>query len=220
MTKYLETMVDIGSHALTEDIPDLAFASWGFADIKTGELAEFLRKKNGFYAFESALHVFSSTSASTEIGIVEWNAHDLWIGEYRGMIEKCLFFAEDIFGGQFCIKSDGIYSFDPETAQFEYLATDLEGWARTIMTEYEVLTGFPLAHAWQKLNGAIKPGMRLIPKIPFVLGGEFKVENLISVESAKAMRLRASLAIQIQNSPDGTSITWDTLNGVDISRLE
>ena len=62
------------------------------------------------------------------------------------MTDGCLFFAEDIFGTQFCIKSNKIYTFDPETGSIEYIADHIEGWAEIIMKDYNVLTGYPLAH--------------------------------------------------------------------------
>ena len=64
-----------------------------------------LRERNGFYALESALHVFPSHSSQQEIGLDKWNESALWRAEYKGVADGCLFFAEDVFGGgQFCVK--------------------------------------------------------------------------------------------------------------------
>jgi hypothetical protein len=109
-----------------------------------------LEKKSGFYAFESALHVLPAQSCGAEIGLVDWNSEKLWIGQYQGLAEGSLFFAEDLFGVQFCIRPDGIYQFDPETAQANKLATSLEGWADAILRNYSQLTGYPFAHLWQQ----------------------------------------------------------------------
>lgn len=208
MGKSLEKLISISGTALSSIAPVMSADSFGFADALARDLLGLLKHKNGFYAFESALHVFSAQSVGKEIGLTEWNSPDLWICEYQGMANECLFFAEDVFGGQFCIKSDGIYSFDPETGAFEFLAPDIEGWAQTILNDYEVLTGYPLAHAWQQSRGALAAGTRLVPKVPFVTGGEFSTGNLLALESVKAMQLRANLAIQIRDLPDGASITW------------
>ena len=48
-----------------------------------------------------------------------------------------------------------------------------------------------------------------MPKKPFVLGGEYRIENLYLLNAVKAMHLRANLAVQIKNLPDGTSLTWN-----------
>lgn len=208
MEKSLKNLIHIGGIALSSVEPVLNLKSFAFSNSIVEELIELLKHKNGFYAFESALHVFPAYSVGKELGLMEWNSSDLWICEYQGMADKSLFFAEDIFGGQFCIKSDGIYLFEPETGAFDFLAPDLEGWAQAVLSDYDLLTGYPLAHAWQQSRGILATGSRLVPKTPFVTGGEFVVENLMAIESVKAMRLRANLAIQIRDLPDGAAIVW------------
>jgi hypothetical protein len=172
----------------------------------SGQLAFLLRMKNGFYLFESALHIFPSESTKTEIGLKDWNKNDLWIDSYKGMATKAVFFAEDIFGGQFCIKDGSIYTFDPETAAFEQFAKNLGEWAENIIADYSYITGYPLAHEWQKKYGTLATGKRLLPIIPFVTQGSYSVENLKAIDSVKGMRWRAEIAAQIANLKDGDSI--------------
>ncbi|MBH3414533.1 SMI1/KNR4 family protein [Pseudomonas putida] len=116
------------------------------------------------------------------------------------------FFAEDVFGGQFCIKDSKVYTFDPETGSLEYLADDIESWVQMLLSDYEVLTGYPLAHQWQKQNGQLPAGKRLLPKVPFVLGGEFVLDNLYLADAVEGMKFRADIAIQIKELPDGAQI--------------
>ena len=108
------------------------------------------------------------------------------------------FFAEDVFGGQFCIKDENIYTFDPETAALAYLAEDIEGWAAAIINDYEVLTGYLLAHQWQEQYGQLPPKKRLLPKIPFVAGGAFRLDNLYLADAVEGMKFRADIACQIK----------------------
>ena len=61
-----------------------------------------LALKNGFYAFELALHVFPAQSCDQHIGLDLWNSETLWRSAYGEVTNGCGFFAEDIFGGQFC----------------------------------------------------------------------------------------------------------------------
>ena len=135
-----------------------------------------------------------------------WNAPDLWCDAYDDLAADCFFFAEDVFGNQFAIRQARIVSFEAETGQIEDVADTLEEWADQMMEDYEYLSGYPLAHAWQELNGSITAGSRLVPKIPFVLGGEFNVDNLHELDAVKGMRWRGDLAIQIRDLPDGASI--------------
>lgn len=119
------------------------------------------------------------------------------------------FFAEDVFGGQFCIKDSKVYTFDPETGSLEYLADDIESWVQILLSDYEVLTGYPLAHQWQKQNGQLPAGKRLLPKLPFVLGGEFVLDNLYLADAVEGMRFRADIASQIKDLPDGAQIRFN-----------
>src|SRR5579859_2790734 len=78
------------------------------------ELATFLTHKNGFYAFESALHVFPLETSGNALGLRQWNEDALWRSGYGGLAAGFLFFAEDVFGRQFAIGDEAIYSFDAE----------------------------------------------------------------------------------------------------------
>ncbi|TLG92173.1 SMI1/KNR4 family protein, partial [Pseudomonas edaphica] len=75
-----------------------------------------------------------------------------------------------------------------------------------LVSDYEVLTGYPLAHRWQKKKGQLAAGKRLLPKIPCVLGGGFVLNNLYSIDAVKGMKLRADIARQIKDLPDGAQI--------------
>ena len=170
------------------------------------DLINLLNKRNGFYGFESALHVFPVETDGEEIGLIGWNDNSLWIDCYDDLARNAIFFAEDVFGGQFCIKKDGIYTFDPETGSFDYLAPDINEWCKQILEDYEVLTGYPLANAWQKKYGSIPLGYRLVPKVPFVAGGEYEPDNLYLEKSTVAIKARANIALRIRDVPDGSNI--------------
>jgi len=169
-------------------------------------LLEILHALNGFYAFESALHFLPADVVSGPLEINQWNSFDLWRFEYRGLADECLFFAEDAFGGQFCIFDGAIYNFDAETGDKNWLAHDFESFADILLGDFQFLTGYPLAHEWQVKFGPIPPGQRLVPILPFVAGGEFSLSNLRLMDRVKAMRMRGDVATQIRDLPDGTPI--------------
>jgi hypothetical protein len=207
MVEWIRKLTDIGGVRLSDsDLKNIPHSE-NIPEQHIFDLLSLLQIKNGFYAFESSLHIFPAQTINSNIGIAEWNSQDLWISGYKGIADESLFFAEDVFGNQFCVRRDGVFSFNSETGELDYLASDINGWAREILIDYEALTGFPLSHEWQLENGKLENGKRLIPKTPFVLGGEYVKENLVAMDSLQAMLFRASLAIQIQNIPDGTEIT-------------
>jgi hypothetical protein len=197
----LEQLVAVGSGPLNTEQPDAGVASWR-------QLTSLLSACDGFYAFESALHVLPSAPTPSERSVSEWNAAGLWRHAFPALGAEWCFFAEDTFGGQVALGNGGVSLFDPETGEFERVANDLQGWARAVLDNYRVLTGFPLAHEWQIANGALLPGQRLTPKIPFVLGGEFAVENLYAADSVSALLYRAELAGQTRDLADGTPVTF------------
>jgi hypothetical protein len=204
----LEKLSAVGGPALGFSSPDIPAALLELAGPVGAGLISLLQAKNGFYAFESALHVFSTQPRGSEISLAEWNAPELWIDAYKGLANDAVFFAEDIFGGQFCIKRDGIHTFDPETGNSQRLSADFDGWASSVLNNFKVLTGWPLAHEWQRSNGRLARGMRLVPEVPFVMGGKFSVQNLYALASVKAMRMRGSIAVQIKDLPDGGKIRF------------
>ena len=171
------------------------------------ELFHMLEQKNGFYAFEYALHVFPLT-ADPETGLEGWNAESLWRSGYEDLAEGLLFFAEDILQDQFCLskKQGGVHRFDAETGQTTFLAESVEGWAGVILSNYRRETGWPLVHEWQEKNGRLPLGKRLMPKTPFFLGGEYKIENLWAGNPQGGMRFKADLAMQTRNLPEGAQV--------------
>lgn len=172
------------------------------------ELLRLFARRNGFYAFESALLVRPISSATSPLGIIEWNSPTLWKSEFKSNEEllSIVFFAEDIFGVQFCIKSNGVNSFNPETGEYIFIAPTLNGWAGWILEKYKIRTGWPLAHLWQKSHGPLKSGMRLLPKKPFVLGGQYALENLYELDDVESMRFRSTIANQLLDCPDGSKV--------------
>jgi len=176
------------------------------AGARLAELELLYAAKNGFLAFDRALRVFPAVRPAQPLSLSGWNKPRLWRDTYGSLAEGLLFFADDIFGGQFCIKDSKVFVFEPETGAVEWLADDLEGWAAMMLAETDLYTGRPLALAWQDKFGALDPAQRLIPTLLFTLGGEFSVDNLVAKDAAKGMRIRGPIAQQIHNLPDGTQI--------------
>jgi hypothetical protein len=185
-----------------------AFASASAAPSFDKSLGALLAKKNGFFAFESALRVFPSRTVSSSWGLDDWNSQTLWKEEYGGLADGLNCFAEDIFGVQFCFAEREIWKFDPETGELERLAADLDEWASKILLDYRGLTGFQISHNWQKAHGPLEARNRLMPKVPFVLGGKYELDNLVAISSERLMRNMGNLAHQISSLPDGSTIKF------------
>lgn len=182
----------------------------GVSDSKWRLLLDVLRAKNGFYAFESALHFLPLGELSDGFDLVEWNRVDLWKNAYTGFdLSGLTCFAENVFGDQFCLHRDQFVRFDPETGDVELIAKTLDDWAESIISDPDYHLGFALAHRWQEVNGALTKGNRLVPKKPFVCGGDFEVSNLVQMDAVKAMRFRGELATQVRDVPDGSTVKFE-----------
>jgi hypothetical protein len=205
MSTAIEKLVSIASPPLGPEKPE-SEALAGVASPMREQLLALLRRRNGFYAFESALHVLPAGRVASLQNVNEWNQSDLWRNDYGDSVEGLLFFAEDIFGAQFATSATGVVRFDPETGRITPMANDIESWAARLLADYAVETGYPLAHDWQRRHGRLPAGQRLIPKEFFVLGGAFAVENLYALDAVEGMRLRAELARQIKDLPDGARV--------------
>lgn len=210
MTPRLRQLLDAGKDTvlplcepgrLRELFPD--------APASADALGELLSRKNGFYAFESALLVRPLTHCGAPLGISEWNAPALWKYEYGGALDGFLCFAEDVFGGQFALATDAVVAIDPETGGCEVVAKTLEGWADIVLGDSSYRTGHPLAHDWQRCYGPLTVGHRLVPKVPFVIGGKFVLDNLYSTDEVEGMRFRGSIARQIRDVPDGGHVVLE-----------
>lgn len=64
------------------------------------------------------------------------------------------------------------------------------------------MPGSSATDSWQQVSE------RLLPKRPFVLGGEFAVDNLYVLDAVQGMRLRSELATEIASLPDGAAVTF------------
>lgn len=206
MTTRVDQLLSNASSSPCSGLTRLGGALERLAGKQATHLQALLERRNGFYAFESALHVRGTCSVSGELGLDEWNSLGGWRSGYGELADECLFFGADLFGQQFCIHQEAVYRFDAETGGKEYFGASIEDWAGAILDDFEAQTGWPLAHEWQRQHGKLPQGTRLVPVTPFVLGGEFAVGNLRPVPSQEAMRFYADLAIQLRNVPDGAQV--------------
>ena len=176
-------------------------------------LAGLLERKNGLFAFESALHIYGAVSQPEGVhDLISWNEPDLWRSEFS-LSHDPVFFAQDIFGGQFGLLNDGsVVSLNPETGELHPMGSDLEAWAGALLDDWDFVTGHTYARAWQQNNGALPMGQRLYPKTHFVFGGAYEAANLFACDAAVAMRSYANVAEQIRGLPDGARVRWQVVD--------
>lgn len=87
----LDKLLSNASSSLCEHEPEMLGQSRRLAGALADQLLGMLCRRNGFYALESALHVFPARSSQNEIGICDWNESALWRSGYKGLAYGCLF---------------------------------------------------------------------------------------------------------------------------------
>ncbi len=190
---------DQAALSVAELMPDLSAGSMA-------ELGALLEGKNGFYAFESALHVLSSNSVGPEPGLDVWNDAQGWRQGYGSLVSGLLFFAQDLFANQFCLGENGVCRFEPESGAITLHADSVEAWAQRILEDYNYETGWEVGREWQRRFGPLPRGTRLLPRRPFLLGGEYEAENLVAVPSQRAMAELGRLYRCVRDLPDGAEV--------------
>src|SRR5690348_1668203 len=100
------------------------------------ELFATLSERNGFYAFESALLFRPYFREQPPLGLVQWNTPSVWKRSYGGRVEEMVFFAEDLFGVQFCLFENSVASFDPETGETRPISSSLDAWCAWILEDH------------------------------------------------------------------------------------
>ncbi len=118
MGKALDKLLSIASNGLWTERARRRLTP---GDWDTSDLEDLLNRRNGFYAFESALHVLPWESDGV-MDISRWNNAELWKAGYDGAADGLLCFAENAFGDQFCLSELGIIRFDPETTATSLMA--------------------------------------------------------------------------------------------------
>ncbi|EAY24868.1 SMI1/KNR4 family protein [Microscilla marina] len=168
---------------------------------------KFLDEMNGGYFFNGSLHFYGVCADLPFHSIMNVNSH--LRSCYKDLSQGIFSFGEDLFGNQFCFSKDGVILFNLESAEKEKIATNFEGFLAAIFDNSEDLdyyTGQSLMQEWQSLGHSLQYGERLCPKQPFIIGGEFEVENLHVKSFDKNLEYNSKIAYQISNLPDGTEI--------------
>ena len=162
-----------------------------------------IRIEGGFY-YSKALHIYDNS---------EFPFHDILYrtdhikGLYKAFLpQDIVCFAEDIFANQFIISPEGVFWLIIETGKIEKLGQGIEDWASLIIEESNYYAGGTLFRNWCELNRNIDYYERLTPKIPFMLGGLYEIDNLYANNFEKIVEFNASLAMQTSGLNDGDKV--------------
>ncbi|MEL6809886.1 MAG: SMI1/KNR4 family protein [Bacteroidota bacterium] len=172
------------------------------------EYEEYVKLSNGGFYYNNSLHFFGSSlkNKSHDIGFM----NDLLKMSYGEIVNGLFFFGEDVFGNMFAFKNDEVYSFNIESAKMELIAQNFKDFLVKLEEDLDYLTGISFVKELTRDQVyQLAYGHRITPKYPFVLGGDYSIENMILKDYEENIEFNSSIAKQIYDLPDGTKIEID-----------
>jgi hypothetical protein len=160
---------------------------------------------NGGFFFQQSLCIYGFYSKDV-FNSIEY-VNKLVEREYGDISMGLIVFAQDIFGNQFAFNQnlEKIVFFNIETGEQETVAPSFVEWTNVLLNDLEYFTGLNLAVSW-KNKSLLAFDERLCAKKPFVMGGEYSLNNLYASKFPDYLAANANIARQVYNLPDGTDV--------------
>ncbi len=173
--------------------------------VKDLSYRDYLRSYNGGYYFDNSLHLFGLRATNKWNDFVQMNA--LISNLYGDLLDISYSFGEDIFGNLFGQSAEGCVMINIESGEIEHLAKNFEQWVTVLLDDVNYLTGHALTEELE-VNEIedLGNGFRLCPKYPFILGGDYLMDNLYLKFFSENLEYNSSIAHQIINTPEGKEV--------------
>jgi len=156
-----------------------------------------------------SLWILPATSVSTPYDILSWNEPTCWKDQFWSLIELegIWFFGTDAFGRQFGFRETGdIFVLCIETGTLTRQNANFEEFLEEISKLDQTVTGGILYREFIEFHGAIPIEIRLFAKKPFVMGGDFVIDNLMPLKMIDGIHYYSQIANQIHALPDGSKV--------------
>ena len=112
------------------------------------------------------------------------------------------------FGEPFFSDGQVVVKVSPENGESENVGPT-KSFNPATLDDY--FSGESLKQGWVAEKGAIPEGFRLVPVLPFSVGGEFSVANLMSVPLEEGVRYYQLLREKLRDLPDGATFTFEVI---------
>ena len=138
----------------------------------------------------------------------DWNDPTGWKSKYvaPGIAVPGAIIAEGFLGDQYAVVDALVVRWDPETGETESTGMSADSWYAQMREDASSLELVWLLEEWERSNGPLPVTQHLAPKLFFVLGGAFEVDNLYAADAESDLASRAQLARQIRDLPDGAEV--------------
>jgi hypothetical protein len=171
----------------------------------------FMKRTGGGVFFENSMIIYPYFNT---VGGYNYGKVNNFISETYKLDKEILCFGCDLFGNQFIFYSEKVYLFDIESAEIELLANDFLSFCELFNDpeHFYYLTGWNVLSEWVNLHGRFSIENRLSPKFPFLIGGNYVIDNLYVFDFYKRIDYAASIYHQIKDLPDGTPVQLAVTN--------
>ncbi len=167
---------------------------------------EFIKTTNGGYFYNNSLLVFGFAEYEEN----QWNSvymNTILNDNYQKLVGELYFFAQDIFGNPFAFRGKEVVFLNLESAEIEVIANNFNDWLDELNNDIDFYTGKSLALELNTIQRTqLTNNKRLSPKYPFILGGEYMLDNLVLKSYKENIIYNAEIANQVYNLPEGSEI--------------
>lgn len=161
---------------------------------------------NGGFFFNYSLQIYSLLPADNFNNI--FTVNNILNAEFGELFYGLCSFGQDVLANQFVfdIATGDVLLFNIETGDRESLAKDFAGWLKVLMTDPNFLSGEDFITEWLGAGMSLSVSQRLVPKIPFVIGGDYQASNFYASSFPKYLMYYGDLAGQIHSLKDGEKV--------------
>ena len=173
---------------------------------------DLLAQANGYVAYRGGLHVRGACLSP------DWHSlRAAWHGErsvhrlWPTVSPDDLPFAQDALGDQFVLRQNQVHRLAAETGELEALGVDLLGFDAAVRADpVEYLNLAPL-EAFCAAGGVLQPGQLLNVYPPYCFESAEADRSFRAIPVSDRLAFLASLATQLRDLPDGTSVRFEVL---------
>ncbi len=170
------------------------------------ELQAFLRRCNGYVAFNGGLHIRGACLEPAWHSLrAAWHGPDALHRLYPAVLESDIPFGQDAMGDQFLLRDGGVHKLFAETGELEDMEMTLLDFDHAAREDPVVFLSLEPLIEYREDGGELAPGELLAVYPPFVLSAD-EVEYR-AVPALERLQWLASFAEQINGLDNGTTVS-------------
>lgn len=187
--------------------PGAAKATMTAAGRSADDHASFLRRWNGCYALQGALHVLGARGDVPNQSLDSWNRADGWRQSFGMLIDGVTFFADSGLGDQFGYRDGKIVRLRTLEARVERMASSFGEWLELIFVEPARYLSVELFDACVERLGPLPPGGYFAPPPTHAPGDPIIGREMEIMPCRDNLELRGAASMVVRGSrvPSGPS---------------